>query len=250
MLKEIEKKTISKIRDAYYMGPSLARIDQILNEAKSPHIGIETALDSLHEILKSALSEVNEIIQARIEACEIKSAEQARRSVVGSSFAYLIQYLLLVAKSHGVLESSVNISTTIPKELFAKGFVIEVANETQKPDCDLLIWKTEPTRAIILSLKTSLRERASQTYKWKLLLEIAGDKNSNVAKKYDISYPSEVIPKICFATVNFYNEINQPQQRGMLKFFDSAFIAKHGFEDNDIITPLSRLIAYIQQEVA
>lgn len=75
------------------------------------------------------------------------------------------------------------------------------------------------------SLKTSLRERAGQTYRWKLLLEIATTENQ-IKDKYNIAYDSAAMPIVCFATVNFYNEINNPQHRGMLKFFDNAFIGK------------------------
>jgi len=50
-----------------------------------------------------------------------------------------------------------------------------ISNEETMLDC------------IIISLKTSLRERAGQTYKWKLLLEIATTESS-IKEKYDISY--------------------------------------------------------------
>ena len=88
---------------------------------------------------------------------------------------------------------------------------ITVDGETQKPDCDLIIYSLKENqdlkKCIILSLKTSLRERAGQTYKWKLLMEIATTENS-IKKKYNISYNPDEMPIVCFATVNFYNEIN------------------------------------------
>lgn len=43
---------------------------------------------------------------------------------------------------------------------------------------------------MILSIKTSLRERAGQTYKWKLLMEIATTENP-IKEKYNISYDVE-----------------------------------------------------------
>ncbi len=73
-------------------------------------------------------------------------------------------------------------------------------------------------KCLILSLKTSLRERATQTYKWKLLMEIAYS-DSKLKEKYDIVYDPPILPLVCFATINFYNEIDRPQQRGMFKFF-------------------------------
>ena len=49
---------------------------------------------------------------------------------------------------------------------------------------------------------------------------------SQVKERYDIDYTPEAMPLVCFATVNFYDEINQPQHRGMFKFFDESFIGK------------------------
>ena len=133
--------------------------------------------------------------------------------------------------------------------------------EQQKPDCDLIIYSYNNSskisdgnnqeipypKCIILSLKTSLLERAAQTYKWKLLLEIANDHSSKIKKKYGINYNVPEIPLICFVTVNFYNEINNPQQRGMLKFFDKAFLAKNiNKELQDFISPLSELLNFVR----
>jgi type II restriction enzyme len=60
--------------------------------------------------------------------------------------------------------------------------VVNVDGETQKPDCDLVIYslneKISLKKCIIISLKTSLREGAGQTYKWKLLMEIATSNDS------------------------------------------------------------------------
>ena len=102
---------------------------------------------------------------------------------------------------------------------------------------------------MILSLKTSLRERAGQTYKWKLLLEIANsDSAIEIKEKYNLSYKGKEMPLICFATVNFYNEINNPQQRGMFKFFDRAFIAKPNI-NADFISNMSDIVDFITEEM-
>ena len=101
-------------------------------------------------------------------------------------------------------------------------------------------------KCIILSLKTSLRERAGQTYKWKLLMEIASTENS-IRDKYNIEYNPTVVPLVCFATVNFYNEINNPQHKGMFKFFDKAFIGKP--LSADFISPLSQLVNYVNEKL-
>ncbi len=131
---------------------------------------------------------------------------------------------------------------------FDKIATIKVGNETQKPDVDIIIYTEKDDesvdKCIILSLKTSLRERAGQTYKWKLLMEIATTENS-IKEKYDIEYNPENLPLVCFATVNFYNEINSPQHRGMFKFFDNSFIGKP--INNDFINSLSHLIDYVNK---
>ena len=131
---------------------------------------------------------------------------------------------------------------------FDKIATIKVGNETQKPDVDLIIYtkKEDITidKCIILSLKTSLRERAGQTYKWKLLMEIATTENP-IKEKYDIEYNPDSLPLVCFATVNFYNEINSPQHKGMFKFFDNSFIGKP--INNEFINSLSNLIDYVNK---
>lgn len=125
---------------------------------------------------------------------------------------------------------------------------IYVDEETQKPDCDLIIFTQKENgnvnKYIILSLKTSLRERAGQTYKWKLLMEIATSENP-IKEKYGISYNPDNMPLVCFATANFYDEINNPQHRGMVKFFDKSFIAKP--INKDFISSLSNLVDFVNQ---
>ena len=73
-------------------------------------------------------------------------------------------------------------------------------------------------------------------------MEIATS-NNPIKEKYDISYNPDNMPLVCFATVNFYNEINNPQHRGMFKFFDNSFIGKP--INNEFIHSLSYLIDYV-----
>ena len=128
--------------------------------------------------------------------------------------------------------------------------VIHIDGETQNPVMDIAIYSVDENRLLskffIISLKTSLRERAGQTYRWKLLLEIATCENS-IKEKYNITYKSKTTPLVGFATVNFYNEINSPQHRGMFKFFDKSFISKE--VDTPFITKLSNLPAYVNENL-
>lgn len=99
---------------------------------------------------------------------------------------------------------------------------------------------------MIISLKTSLRERAGQTYKWKLLMEIASGNNS-IKDKYNITYNPPKMPLVCFATINFYNEINNPQHKGMFKFFDNSFIGKPLTEK--FINNLEKIVSYANENL-
>jgi hypothetical protein len=71
--------------------------------------------------------------------------------------------------------------------------------------------------------------------------------SKTLREKYDIRYETKIMPLVCFATVNFYNEINNPQQRGMFKFFDKAFIAKN--VDSNFICKLSTLPNFVNEKL-
>jgi len=81
-----------------------------------------------------------------------------------------------------------------------------------------------------------------------LLLEIANCNDDELKKKYGIIYKGKHKPYICFATINFYNEIDNPQQRGMLEFFDKSFIAKYDIQ-RDFISKLSTLLSFISDSI-
>lgn len=81
--------------------------------------------------------------------------------------------------------------------------------------------------AAIYSLKTSLRERAGQTQRWKLLLDIATAPDcDSVKQKYALNYDGKRRFVMGLITTNFYDEIMAPQQRGMLRFFDYVYLTK------------------------
>ena len=69
----------------------------------------------------------------------------------------------------------------------------------------------------------------------------------HAAQYANISYNCKKMPKVCFATVNFYNEINNPQHQGMFKFFDNSFIGKP--IDSEFISRLSHLIDFANQQL-
>ncbi len=250
-LTDYEKEILERVCKPYYMTPLIEYIDTILQNTKDPQWEYQNIFNKLYEILVNSKDKVDELLYKRYQEREIKDMNQARKSIAGSAFSNLLIYIFLKNKIYENIKPNIFINNRITE---IKGFkdiaLIKVGNETQKPDVDVVIFTKQRDdsvdKTIILSLKTSLRERAGQTYKWKLLLEIATSDNS-IKDKYDISYSTKQIPYICFATVNFYNEINNPQHRGMFKFFDEVFVAKP--IESDFIKPLSKLIDFVNDKL-
>jgi len=246
-LNKKEQKTIKSISDTYYMQPAITLINNIIANSQLENVEWKNIFNRLYEILTSTKLQVDELLEKRKNLGEIRDISQARKSIAGNAFSNLLIYTFLQNKIHENIKSNIFITSKVSEiKDFDKIATINVGDETQKPDVDLIIYTEKADnsvdKCIILSLKTSLRERAGQTYKWKLLMEIATSDNP-IKEKYDISYHPECMPLVCFATVNFYNEINNPQHRGMFKFFDNSFIGKP--INNEFINSLSHLIEYV-----
>jgi type II restriction enzyme len=248
----------------------------VSNHKEEESIAYKAVFDEICQILRKAESFVDDYINKREEAAEIKDKKQSMRPIAGNSFSQAIIYIFLQNKKFGNIKPSIHITSEKAKvPSFNTISTIHVDGETQKPDCDLLIYslkddissnnndtlnddddktrKKKPKKpkkiidkCIFLSCKTSLRERVGQTYKWKLLMEIATSENS-IKEKYNISYnPDEMkMPLTCFATADFYDEIHSPQSRGMFKFFDKSFVAKN--TGNDLVLTMSKLPNYINE---
>lgn len=246
-LNKEELKKLREIEGKVYMLPVLKRI--ALYQDK---YGLQNTLDYLHDIIVSSKDEVEVIIQKRVTDGLIKSADQSRKSIVGSIFPFCIIYIFLKLKENGLVKKNIYITSNKNTPTLDKTLTVHIDGETQKPDMDLVIYSENIHgllhKCIILSLKTSLRERAGQTYRWKLLLEIATSSDCSIKEKYNIGYQSTEMPLVCFTTINFYNEINNPQHRGMLKFFDKAFIGKP--IDSEFISRLSGLIDYANEQLS
>jgi len=232
---EANRKTVSRIESRYYFKP----INQIF-EKKVKEVGRIKALDTLTDVMQNAKGEVNRIIQQRKNNGFIKDADQARKTVAGNALQGLIAYSLIELQREGKLDPDLVI-TLKPKShpLIEKYAEIKVGDEVQKPDIDILIYKhdrPEEYPITIYSIKTSLRERAGQTYKWKLLMDIATSENCQTIKdKYELNYEAGGNFKVGLVTTNFYDEIKTPQQRGMLKFFDFVYITKDGDWEKPIL---------------
>ena len=252
-LNEAENKLFQKVTTTEYMVPVIKIIENYLKVDKSDNIKVkwQNIFDQISSIMKEAQPIVEEYILSRVSNGKIQNADQARRSIVGYVFPYTLIYIFLNNKLIENIEPHIYI-TNLPSQVegFEKIATIYAGAETQKPDVDIVIYsrnpKTKTIKYIIMSVKTSLRERAGQTYKWKLLMEIATTENT-IKDKYDIKYEVKNLPLICFVTADFYNEIDSPQLRGMFKFFDKSFVAKP--IDKELIVRLSNLVSFVNEHL-
>jgi type II restriction enzyme len=250
-LTKVEQKIMDGIKKTPYMKKTIELIEQFVQQSKlKQQDAYKKVFDEIYRTLYEAQNYVDKYLADRKAKGEIHDEKQAMKSIAGSSFSKVVIYTFLKNKELENIDANIFITsktTTIPS--FDKISVINVDGETQKPDCDLVIYSLNEDNSLkkcmILSLKTSLRERAGQTYKWKLLMEIATSENCNIKEKYNISYNPPINPLVCFATVNFYDEINDPQHRGMFKFFDQSFIAKN--IDAEFIAKMSSLPDYVNK---
>lgn len=253
MLNKEENKVLESIKANPYMQKTISLIENFVENHASndKKVAYLTVFDEVFRILNEAKSFVDEYLADRKEKGEIKDEKQALKSIAGNSFSSALIYIFLKNKEFYNIREDIFITSQLSKvPSFKEISVINVDGETQKPDCDLVIYSLNENetlkKCMILSLKTSLRERAGQTYKWKLLMEIATSDNP-IKEKYNIDYNPEKMPLVGFATVNFYNEINNPQHRGMFKFFDKSFIAKN--VDAEFIARMSTLPNYINENL-
>lgn len=225
---ESNQKVFEDIKERYYFEPIKQNFERKVKE-----VGIEKAISYLTEIMQNSTKEVEKIIQERIKSGEIKDASQTRKAVAGNGFQGLVAYVLIYLQNEGLINKDLAI-TLKPKnhKLIEDYATIQVGDDVQKPDVDLMIYhaiKLEKAPVLIFSMKTSLRERAGQTYKWKLLMDIATSKDcTQVKQKYNLSFEIKADFKVGFITTNFYDEITQPQQIGMLNFFDFVYLTKIG----------------------
>ena len=251
MLNKEEQKTLGNIKATAYMQKTVALIEGFVEKHKSKKKAYLLVFDEMFRILNEAKSFVDEYLIERKAKGEIKDEKQALKSIAGNSFSQALVYIFLKNKEIGNIREDIFITSQISKvPSFKEVSIINVDGETQKPDCDLVVYSLNEDntlkKCMILSLKTSLRERAGQTYKWKLLMEIATSENP-IKEKYNIEYNPDKMPLVAFATVNFYDEINNPQHRGMFKFFDKSFIAKN--IDADFIEKMSTLPKFVNESL-
>lgn len=242
---KICKKLISDLEKKQYFSAALKAyndkysdiVNNLVDEGTDEKIASANAyklvLSHLHDIMRSAEPLVEEVITQRIQKGQIKDASQARKSVAGNLFQQFIAYSL--AKNIVVKNISKNVIVTLSASILEQYAIIKVGEDEQKPDSDVLVYSDENKTSPIInfSCKTSCRERAGQTYKWKLLSDLATctcihqkDNENCPITKYGLEYNPQRKIYMCFITADFYDELKNPQISAMFNFFDNSYVAK------------------------
>jgi type II restriction enzyme len=243
---EICKRLIRALESKTYFRTALSayteRFNQIstgliasgISEVESNKRAYVMILSHLHDIMRNAEPLVEAVISARIESGNIRDASQARKSAAGNIFQQMFAYALAKNVVEGNITVNVIITTSVTN-IIEQYAAIRVGEDIQKPDSDVIVYSEDIKNSPIMnfSCKTSCRERAGQTYKWKLLCDLATCRcdhkignNNCPATKYKLEYSPIRDIKTCFVTTDFYNELTNPQICAMFNFFDYSYIAK------------------------
>ena len=230
------RRELDAIRGRYYFPPMLRLYEKAMAE-----YGLPDAISHLRPIMFEAQEEVGKLIQRRINAGEIRDMGQTSKSVAGHALQALVFCALASLQASGLIPSHLIFTLKTKSKIRPGGsFVIEVGPEKIKPDVDLLVYSSRDGDApvCIYSLKTSLRERAGQTHRWKVLLDIVTAENCrSIKEKYGLQYNGDANFRLGMITANFYDEVDDPQQRGLFQFFDHIYMAKPG----DFRPPVAQL---------
>lgn len=215
-----------------------------LDEKKANKQAIQFILSHLHDVMRNAQGYVEKLISERIDAGIIKNADQARKSAAGNIFQQMFAYSLAKNIICGNITVPVTVTTSV-SGIIDQYAAINVDSDIMRPDSDVIVFSEECKDSPILnfSCKTSCRERAGQTYKWKLLCDLAtckcehkeGNKDCP-ATKYNLAYEPTKEIKFCFVTTDFYGELNNPQISAMFNFFDYSYVAKTNSPTENIRT--------------
>lgn len=237
------KKEIFKEKNEIERNENMQKSLEILHKYIKEYGSIK-AFDYLHEIMRESQTFVEELLNKRKKENQEYDKDQARKTIAGNNFQFLVLYLLIYNIENGNLPEDLIVLKKKRHKILDEYASIKVGDEIQKPDLDLIAFTEDNTKPVVIySCKTSLRERAGQTYRWKLLVDITKH-CPKLVEKYQLEYPEKRKILTGFITTNFYNEIMQPQQKGMLTFFDYSYIAK----DIEVEPPIKKL-SYIIKDL-
>lgn len=211
-------------------------------------------LSRLHDVMRAAQPLVEQRITDRVASGQISNADQARKTAAGNVFQQLLAYAIAQNVIIGNITKPVVVTMSV-SGLIEQYAAIHVDDDILKPDSDVIVYSPESDSSPIMnfSCKTSCRERAGQTYKWKLLCDLAtcscDHKDGNPdcpATKYNLSYEPDRKILTCFVTTDFYGELSNPQISAMFNFFDYSYVAKAA-APCDSIKPLESVVDDINQ---
>lgn len=240
------KKLIRDVKGKTYFPAILPIYEQILEELtiEQADTGLsgdaarkaatKLVLSRLHDLMRAAQPSVEQEISARARAGKIRNADQARKTAAGNLFQQILAYILAQNILIGNVSKPVAVTMSV-QHLIEQYAAIRVGEDTLKPDSDIIIYSPNEENSPIMnfSCKTSCRERAGQTYKWKLMCDLAtcdcdhrvGNPNCP-ATKYRLTYVPNRKILTCFVTTDFYHELANPQISAMFHFFDYSYVAK------------------------
>jgi type II restriction enzyme len=170
-LNKEEKRILDGVINTPYMQKNVELIERFVRGYESDRrLAYKEVFDEIFYILNEAKSSVDVYLAERKAHNEIRDEKQALKSIAGNSFSQAVLYIFIKNKEVGNIRPDIFITSKKSKvPSFNEISIINVDGETQKPDCDLVIYSLNEEKSLkkcmILSLKTSLRERAGQTYR-------------------------------------------------------------------------------------
>ncbi|MDR2659944.1 MAG: hypothetical protein LBC27_08175 [Spirochaetaceae bacterium] len=137
-----EESTLDGILKTPYMRKTIELIEKFVCESgDKPQSAYKKAFDEIFRILNEAKSSVDVYLSGRKAHNEIKDEKQALKSIAGNSFSSAILYIFIKNKELGNIRPDIFITSKkseVPS--FDEISIINVDGETQKPDCDLVIY--------------------------------------------------------------------------------------------------------------
>ena len=223
------RKEVVACADKRYYHPTMAA----LYDGMVAEHGLPGAANYLSHIMDEAKPKVEVLLEQRKAQGLIRDLDQTRKSVAGHAFQSLTLYALASLQAEGLIPKHVICTLKTQKNKKIGNSIIHVGPEEMKPDADLLVYsdRDDDDPVCLFSLKTSLRERAGQTHRWKVLMDIVISPNCHsIKEKYGLKYFGSKNFRMGLITPNFYDELTNPgsQHAGLLRFFEHVYLTKPG----------------------
>lgn len=242
-IKSIMKNEIEKLKEYEFFHPVIIEYDNkiksYIDKGYTVSESHKIILNDVKNILDKSFPNVEKIIKNKN-----KNLEQSKKVISGLNFEKIIAYSLI----NNVLYENIPeliISTGKPIKEFEnyikKHLSISIYDEILKSDGDIIIFNPniKDSTFMIISCKTSLKERCALTCFWKIAYGLSicdcqyyylvDDCPKN---EYSIKTEGKNI-KIGLVTLDLYDEINYKQNKGFLKLLDFKFLCKNDEDYKD-----------------